>query len=84
MVSVTKPKGNSPKMPPAQKGPGFSLRRYFSDVCAEARRVTWPTHRNTIITTGAVLAMVVATCIFFFVVDQLIGLGISKILGIGG
>ncbi|MCX5615178.1 preprotein translocase subunit SecE [Bombella saccharophila] len=84
MVSVTKPKGTSPKRPPAQKGQGFSLRRYFADVRAEAKRVTWPTRRNTIVTTGAVLAMVVATCIFFFVVDQVIGLGISKILGIGG
>lgn len=83
-MSVSKPKGNSPKMPPAPKGPGFSLRRYFADVRAEAKRVTWPTRRNTIITTGAVLAMVVATCIFFFIVDQVIGLGISKILGVGG
>lgn len=83
-MSVSKPKGDSRKISPAPKGSGFNLRRYFSEVRAEARRVTWPTRRNTFITTGAVLVMVVITCIFFFIVDQVIGLGIRGLFGVGG
>lgn len=83
-MSVSKPKGDSRKKPPAPKGSGFNLRRYFMDVRAEARRVTWPTRRSTLVTTGAVLVMVVITCIFFLIVDQAIGLGIRGLFGIGG
>lgn len=83
-MSVSKPKGDSRKKPPASKGAGFNIRRYFMDVRAEARRVTWPTRRNTLVTTGAVLVMVVITCIFFLIVDQAIGLGIRGLFGIGG
>ncbi|MFC3956578.1 preprotein translocase subunit SecE [Gluconobacter wancherniae] len=84
MVSVSTPKDESRKTAPQKKGPGFSPSRYLKDVRAEAKRVTWPTRRNTIVTTGAVLAMVTVTCIFFFVVDQVIGFGIRGLFGVGG
>lgn len=83
-MSVSKLKGDSRKKAPAPKGSGFNPRRYFMDVRAEARRVTWPTRRNTLVTTAAVLVMVVVTCIFFLIVDQVIGLGIRGLFGIGG
>ncbi|UMM64236.1 Protein translocase subunit SecE [Aristophania vespae] len=83
-MSVSNPKGDSRKMPPAPRGSSFNLIKYFADVRAEARRVTWPTRRNTIVTTGAVLVMVAITCIFFFIVDQVIGLGIRGLFGVGG
>ncbi|KXV00827.1 preprotein translocase subunit SecE [Gluconobacter potus] len=57
---------------------------YVRDVRAEAKRVTWPTRRNTLITSGAVLVMVTVTCIFFFIVDQVIGLGVRELFGVGG
>ncbi|GBR39295.1 protein translocase subunit SecE [Neoasaia chiangmaiensis NBRC 101099] len=58
--------------------------RYLKDVRAEARKVTWPTRRNTMVTTGAVLAMAALTSVFFFVVDQVIGLGVRELFGVGG
>ncbi|QDH25808.1 preprotein translocase subunit SecE [Neokomagataea tanensis] len=60
------------------------MRTYFKEVRAEALRVTWPTRRNTVITTGAVLFMATITCIFFFIVDQAIGFGVRSLFGIGG
>lgn len=84
MVPVSTPKGESRKTPPAPKSHGFSLRRYLLDVRAEAKRITWPTPRATLHTTVAVLVMVTITCLFFLVVDQVIGLGIRFLFGIGG
>nr|WP_194300362.1 preprotein translocase subunit SecE [Acetobacter farinalis] len=54
------------------------------DVRAEAERVTWPSRRATFVTTGAVLAMAGLASVFFFVVDQLIGLGVRQLFGLGG
>ncbi|RUT25029.1 preprotein translocase subunit SecE [Asaia sp. W19] len=58
--------------------------QYLKDVRTEATRVTWPTRRNTLVTTGAVLAMAALTSVFFFVVDQVIGLGVRELFGVGG
>ncbi len=83
-MSVTTPKDESRKTAPQKNGSGFNLVAYVRDVRAEAKRVTWPTRRNTLITSGAVLVMVTVTCIFFFIVDQLIGLGVRGLFGVGG
>ncbi|MBS1097869.1 preprotein translocase subunit SecE [Gluconobacter sphaericus] len=84
MVSVSTPKDESRKTAPQKSGSGFNLVAYVRDVRAEAKRVTWPTRRNTLITSGAVLVMVTVTCIFFFIVDQVIGLGVRELFGVGG
>nr|WP_194300239.1 MULTISPECIES: preprotein translocase subunit SecE [Acetobacter] len=62
----------------------FSPGKFLHDVRTEAERVTWPTRRATFVTTGAVLAMAGMASIFFFVVDQLIGLGVRQLFGLGG
>jgi preprotein translocase subunit SecE len=47
--------------------------------------VTWPTRKETMITTAMVFVMVVVASLFFLVVDQAIGWGVrSVILGLGG
>ena len=83
-MSVSTPKDESRKTAPQKNGSGFNLVAYVRDVRAEAKRVTWPTRRNTLITSGAVLVMGTVTCIFFFIVDQLIGLGVRGLFGVGG
>ncbi|GBR43761.1 hypothetical protein GRO01_25710 [Gluconobacter roseus NBRC 3990] len=83
-MSVSTPKDESRKTAPQKHGSGFNLVAYVRDVRAEAKRVTWPTRRNTLITSGAVLVMVTVTCIFFFIVDQVIGLGVRELFGVGG
>jgi preprotein translocase subunit SecE len=58
--------------------------KFVREVRSEAAKVTWPTRRATLITTGLVAAMAALTAIFFFVVDQLIGLGVRALFGLGG
>ena len=43
---------------------------FLTQVRAEANKVTWPTRRETLITTGLVIVMVVLASLFFLAVDQ--------------
>jgi preprotein translocase subunit SecE len=47
-------------------------------------RVTWPSRKETLVTTGLVFAMVTITALFFFFVDQIISLGVRALFGVGG
>jgi preprotein translocase subunit SecE len=47
-------------------------------------KVTWPTRKETAITTGMVFLMVVLAAVFFFLVDQVLAFGVRQILGLGG
>ena len=57
---------------------------FLQDVRTEAKKVTWPTRRETLITTGMVALMVVLAAIFFLSVDQVIRLAVRFILSFGG
>ena len=56
---------------------------FIQDVRTEAGKVTWPTRRETTITTVMVLIMVVLAAIFFVAVDEVIHFAVSLILGYG-
>ncbi|MET3354574.1 preprotein translocase subunit SecE [Xanthobacter autotrophicus] len=56
---------------------------FFQQVRAETAKVTWPTRRETLITTGMVFVMVFLASIFFLVVDQIIRFGVSTLLTLG-
>ena len=55
--------------------------RFVREVRAEMARVTWPTRKETMVTTGLVFLMVALAAMFFFLVDQLIGIGIRVLFG---
>lgn len=59
----------------------FSPARFVNEVRAETSKVTWPTRRETILTTIMVLILSTIAAIFFFFVDwglgALIGLALS-------
>ena len=57
--------------------------RFWSEVRAEGRKVTWATRQEVTVSTILVLLMGVAAAIFFFVVDTLLRLLIPLILNIG-
>jgi preprotein translocase subunit SecE len=61
----------------------FKPVQFFREVRQEAAKVTWPTRRETLVTTGMVFIMVVLVALFFFAVDQILNLGIATILGLG-
>ena len=56
---------------------------FIQQVRAEAAKVIWPTRRETLITTGLVLLLVVFTSLFFLVVDQVLREVVSLVLGFG-
>ena len=58
--------------------------QFVQQVRAEASKVVWPTRTETMVTTAMVFVMATLAAIFFFLVDQIIGLGVDPILGLGG
>ena len=56
---------------------------FVQQVRAEGAKVIWPTRRETLITTGLVLLLVVFTSLFFLVVDQVLCEVVSLALGFG-
>ncbi|HTE36401.1 MAG TPA: preprotein translocase subunit SecE [Reyranella sp.] len=55
---------------------------FFREVRQEVAKVTWPTRRETMITTTMVFIFVVLASIFFLVADKVIGFVVQLILGI--
>ncbi|PVB60848.1 preprotein translocase subunit SecE [Labrenzia sp. 011] len=58
--------------------------KFIQEVRSETSKVTWPTRRETAVTTIMVFIMVLIASIFFLVADQLMSLGIGYLLGVGG
>ena len=58
--------------------------QFIREVRREVSKVTWPTRKETAITTGMVFLMVVLAAVFFFLVDQVLAFGVRQILGLGG
>jgi preprotein translocase subunit SecE len=56
--------------------------QFFRQVRLEATKVTWPTRKETLVTTAMVFAMVFAAAIYFFVVDWLLQHAVRLVLGI--
>lgn len=48
----------------------------------EIAKVTWPTRRETIMTTVMIVVMALMAALFFFAVDSGLGYAIANILGI--
>lgn len=60
------------------------LTNFFRETRREIAKVTWPSNRETIMTTVMIVAMALMAGMFFFVVDNMLGFTISKILGMRG
>ncbi|NLR95784.1 preprotein translocase subunit SecE [Rhizobium sp. P38BS-XIX] len=56
---------------------------FLRQVRSETSKVTWPSRRETMISTIMVLVMVVFASLFFFAADQLIGWVLSYVLNTG-
>jgi preprotein translocase subunit SecE len=60
----------------------FSPFKFLQEVRAEAQKVTWPTRKETTVTTIMVFVMVVIASIFFLLADQVMRIAVSFLLGI--
>ena len=54
---------------------------FLRQVRQEVGRVTWPTRKETTVTTIMVFAMVFVAALFFFLVDQILAQGVRLVLG---
>ena len=64
--------------------PKVSPFKFLQEVRTEAAKVTWPSRRETTITTAMVFVMVAITSIFFLLADQIMRFVVTLVLGIGG
>jgi preprotein translocase subunit SecE len=57
--------------------------KFIEEVRQEVSRVTWPTRKETVVTTAMVFVMVFIAAAFFFVVDQIFSAGVRLVFGLG-
>jgi len=60
----------------------FSPFKFLQEVRSETDKVTWPTRRETTITTIMVFVMVAVSSVVFLVADQIIRLFITYLLSV--
>tara|TARA_R110002110_G_scaffold268655_1_gene484438 strand:+ start:133 stop:330 length:198 start_codon:yes stop_codon:yes gene_type:complete len=56
---------------------------FLQQVRSETAKVTWPTRRETVITTIMVFVMVAFAMVFFFLADMGLNYLVSLVLGFG-
>jgi len=56
---------------------------FLQQVRQEISKVTWPTRRETVVTTIMVFIMIVISAFFFLAIDQILSLFIGALLNFG-
>lgn len=57
---------------------------FLQQVRTEVSKVTWPTRRETVVSSLMVFVMVILAGVFFFAIDQLLSWFVGFLLGLGG
>jgi preprotein translocase subunit SecE len=65
-------------------GVAFNPAKFAREVRSEVAKVTWPSRKETLVTTGLVFAMAALATVFFFIADQIIGVAVRALFGAGG
>ena len=68
---------------PELKKPRTSPVQFYQQVMAEARKIVWPSRKETWITSVMVFIMVIIASIFFWIVDTGLGFLFRWIIGLG-
>lgn len=61
----------------------FNPFEFIQEVRGEVAKVTWPTRKEVWVTSLMVLLMVVLAALFFMLADQVIGVLVKLVLGLG-
>jgi preprotein translocase subunit SecE len=69
---------------PEKTGSKFNLIEFARETRREIGKVTWPTRKETVMTTVMIVSMALIVGMFFFCVDYVLGLGIGRLLGMQG
>jgi len=56
---------------------------FIQQVRQEIGRVSWPSRKETMVTTAMVFVMVFVAAAFFFLVDQVFSAGVRLLFGLG-
>jgi preprotein translocase subunit SecE len=56
---------------------------FIQEVRAESKKITWPSRRETMVTTGLVIAMVLLSSLFFVLVDSVLRFIVKIVIGGG-
>lgn len=56
---------------------------FLQQVRSETAKVTWPSRRETLVSTAMVMVFACIAALFFFASDQVMAFAIELILGIG-
>lgn len=56
--------------------------QFVQQVRAEMAKVSWPTRKETVITTVMVMIMVVFASVFFLLVDEVLSFAVGYLLGV--
>ena len=64
--------------------PKVSPFQFLKEVRTEALKVTWPSRRETAVTTAMVFVMVAVASVFFLAADLVMRKLVTTVLGIGG
>jgi preprotein translocase subunit SecE len=57
--------------------------QFVQQVRSEVAKVTWPSRKETLVTTLMVLVMVLIASVFFLVADQILSFLVTLLLGAG-
>ena len=60
-----------------------SAAEFIQQVRQEVARVTWPSRKETVVTTAMVFVMVFIAAAFFFLVDQIFSAAVRFLFGLG-
>lgn len=84
MVDVTKKTANEADTEVPVLRRRTSPMQFFTEVRREMSKVTWPSWKETWLTTMMVFIMVGFTMVFFFVVDTVLAFGERLLIGAAG
>ena len=56
---------------------------FLQEVRTEVAKVTWPSRRETMITTAMVFVMAILAALFFLAADQILSWLVAFVLGLG-
>ena len=63
----------------AKTNPG----QFIREVRQEVSKVTWPTRKETLLTTAMIFVMAFLAALFLFAVDEVLGVAMRYIIGLG-
>lgn len=66
-----------------EKKPKFNLIEFARETRREIAKVTWPDRKETMVTTGLIIAMALLASVFFFTIDWVLGAVIGRLLHMG-